>query len=94
MHRLAEMSFLEPAAHSRVRIGNVRFGSKADIWTCVMDVRFTPESGHFRKRLRCPLSAKSGHRLTIEPAENPAGDSIVVGSVIRRPLFLRRADDL
>ena len=25
---------------------NVRFGSKADIGACVMDVRFTPESGH------------------------------------------------
>jgi hypothetical protein len=58
------------------------------------DVRFTPESGHSAKLRPCPLSAKSGHRLTIEPAENPAGDSIVIGNVIRRPLFLTRADDL
>jgi hypothetical protein len=46
MHRLAEMSFLEPAAHSRVRIGNVRFGSKADIGGCLRDVCFTSKSGH------------------------------------------------
>jgi hypothetical protein len=26
-----------------------------------MRVRFTPESRHSRRRLRCPLSAKSGH---------------------------------
>ena len=25
------------------------------------DVRFTPKSGHSARRLRCPLSAKSGH---------------------------------
>jgi hypothetical protein len=25
------------------------------------NVRFTSKSGHFRKRRRCPLSAKSGH---------------------------------
>ncbi len=62
MHRLAAMSFLEPAAHSRVSIGDVRFGSKADIWTRLRDVRFTPESGHLSGPQECPLSAKSGHR--------------------------------
>jgi hypothetical protein len=41
--------------------GNVRFGSKADIERSAWDVRFTPESGHFQRRLRCPLSANSGH---------------------------------
>ncbi|MGI9521462.1 MAG: hypothetical protein ACR2PG_07420, partial [Hyphomicrobiaceae bacterium] len=29
---------------------------------CSDDVRFTPKSGHSQRRLRCPLSAKSGHR--------------------------------
>ena len=33
----------------RVRGDDVRFGSKADIWTCAKDVRFTPESGHSRR---------------------------------------------
>ena len=51
MHRLAAMSFLEPAAHSRVSIGDVRFGSKADIREHVRNVRFTPESGHRAERL-------------------------------------------
>jgi hypothetical protein len=50
MHRLAAMSFLEPAAHSRVSIGDVRFGSKADIREPVIHVRFTPESGHRASR--------------------------------------------
>jgi hypothetical protein len=36
---------------------NVRFGSKADISLCNRHVRFTPESGHSRLRLECPLSA-------------------------------------
>ena len=27
----------------------------------MIDVRFTPESGHFQKRCSCPLSAHSGH---------------------------------
>jgi hypothetical protein len=27
-------------------LAHVRFGSKADIWTCVTDVRFTPISRH------------------------------------------------
>ena len=44
--------------------GNVRFGSKADIGACVQDVRFTPKSGHSQRRVRCPLSAKSGQRPT------------------------------
>ncbi len=42
---------------------DVRFGSKADIWTRTTDVRFTPRSGHFQRRLSCPLSANSGHWL-------------------------------
>ncbi len=29
--------------------------------TVPRNVRFTPESGHFQRRLSCPLSAKSGH---------------------------------
>jgi hypothetical protein len=28
------------------RLGDVRFGSKADIGGCPSDVRFTPKSGH------------------------------------------------
>jgi hypothetical protein len=38
---------------------NVRFGSKADILRASSEVRFTSESGHHR----CPLCAKSGHRV-------------------------------
>jgi len=39
----------------------VRIGSKGDILVVVIYVRFTPESGHCRERLACPLCAKSGH---------------------------------
>ena len=45
-----------------VRTTNVRLGSDADIEASLMDVRFTPESGHQLSALRCPPSAKSGHR--------------------------------
>ena len=52
---------MERGASLGTRIGNVRFGSKADIGVCVRDVRFTPDSGHAADRQECPLSAKSGH---------------------------------
>src|SRR5262245_62074298 len=40
---------------------NVRFGSEADICSAKRHVRFTPESGHVRCNLGCPLWANSGH---------------------------------
>jgi hypothetical protein len=42
-------------------IPHVRFGSKADISLRRCDVRFTPESGHYRATVGCPLCAKSRH---------------------------------
>ena len=42
--------------------GLKRVGSKADMTLSIRDVRFTPESGHLRATLGCPLCAKSGHR--------------------------------
>jgi hypothetical protein len=44
----------------------VRFGSKADIAAVSSHVRFTPESGHCRTMLGCPLCAKSGHANSIQ----------------------------
>ena len=41
----------------------VRFGSKADICSAKEHVRFTPECGHLRLPLECPLCANSGHRV-------------------------------
>jgi len=41
-------------------VGNVCFGSKADIATSPTNVRFTPKSGH-NSAAKCPLCAKSGH---------------------------------
>jgi hypothetical protein len=41
----------------RLELGDVRFGSKADIVKSLDDVRFTPESGHSAARFRCPLCA-------------------------------------
>ena len=40
---------------------NVRFGSKADMGLPLIDVRFTPKSGHCSRRWACPLCANSGH---------------------------------
>src|SRR6516164_1303380 len=40
---------------------NVRFGSKADIAACLINVRFTPKSGHWNLVAQCPLCAKSRH---------------------------------
>jgi len=45
----------------RLALGNVCFGSKADIEAPRPDVRFTPKSRHCGARLACPLCAKSGH---------------------------------
>ena len=44
----------------RLTLGNVRFGSKADIGEGASDVRFTPNSGHQLGVFGCPLSANSG----------------------------------
>ena len=41
-------------------VGNVRFGSKADMCSALGDVRFTPNSGHLQRNNRCPLCANSG----------------------------------
>jgi len=45
----------------KTALGDVCFGSKADIEDGATNVRFTPESGHADPAHRCPLSAKSGH---------------------------------
>jgi hypothetical protein len=42
---------------------DVRFGSKADIGEGAVNVRFTPESGHWLSASGCLLCAKSGHWL-------------------------------
>ena len=50
-------AFLAANARIATRV-NVRFGSKADISACVRDVRFTPESGHFRRAHDAPARAR------------------------------------
>ena len=42
---------------------DVRFGSKADICSAKRHVRSTPDSGHVRCNLGCPLCANNGHQL-------------------------------
>jgi hypothetical protein len=39
-------------------------GQKQTLPSIKRDVRFTPESGHCRATVGCPLSARSGHRDT------------------------------
>jgi hypothetical protein len=46
-------------ASHQIAASDVRFGSKADIGSAPVDVRFTPESGHERQ-LECPLWTNSG----------------------------------
>src|SRR5215831_19581137 len=53
-------------AYGRWSRCDVRFGSKADIEAPPPDVRFTPNSGHRRAPLGCPLSARSGHRIACD----------------------------
>jgi hypothetical protein len=54
---------------------DVRFGSEADIGLAVVDVRFTPKSGHCRTTLGCPLCAKSGlmHRSNLSLFDHLVG---------------------
>jgi hypothetical protein len=66
--------------------GDVRFGSKANIPTCQAHVRFTPESGHRRATVGCPLSATSGRRAT-----RVYCDSANVGFRASRPICGGRA---
>jgi len=47
---------------------HVRFGSKADKLDLIIDVRFTPESGHRELASICPLCAKSGHNAVQQNA--------------------------
>ena len=42
-------------------VRDVRFGSKADIGARPINVRFTPESGHWDSAVECPFCAKSRH---------------------------------
>jgi hypothetical protein len=52
-----------PFAQQQFVESDVRFGSKADIARCQIDVRFTPKSGHSISVSECPLCAKSGHNI-------------------------------
>src|SRR5262249_31560116 len=71
-------------------IGDVRFGSKADIEACLRDVRFTPNSGHYFSASGCPLCAKSGlkHRrkATAHSIISSASNWIELGTSIPRAL--------
>src|SRR6516165_9897422 len=42
-------------ASQQIQVANVRFGSKADIGALLIDVRFTPKSGHRLSMSTCPL---------------------------------------
>jgi hypothetical protein len=50
---------------------HVRFGSLADIATCLSNVRFTPNSGHQLASIQCP----NGRKRTAAQAQLPRGDS-------------------
>jgi hypothetical protein len=56
-----ETEFRGQFARQQSQAADVRFGSKADIGLPVIDVRYSPKSGHQLSALGCPLCAKSGH---------------------------------
>src|ERR1700746_3263561 len=64
---------------------SVCFGSLADIAAALPNVRFTPESGHHRKRSSCPPSARS--RLMMSHLEShhpwPIKTALSSGSLLR-----------
>ena len=55
-----KMGFRGQFARQQSRAADVRFGSKADITECKTNVRFTPESGHWKSVVERPLCANSG----------------------------------
>ena len=65
-HRALQTSALI-VAKSDVREADIRFGSLTDLVPWSGDDCFTPESGHQAVRLRCRLSANSGHRRLARP---------------------------
>jgi hypothetical protein len=56
----SELQLLTPAKRPLLA-RPCRFGSKADIRRCLLNVRFAPESGHRPTRRACPLSANKRH---------------------------------
>jgi len=55
------LPFIPPGA------ANVRFGSKADILSWVIDVRFTPKSGHAAVRIEAHLHFRSDRQPDSHP---------------------------
>jgi hypothetical protein len=61
------MGFRGQFAQQQSEAPHVRFGSLAEIEARPRNVRFTPESGHWKSAARCPLCAKSGHDSERQP---------------------------
>jgi hypothetical protein len=86
----------EVAALRDFDLAYVSFGSLADTATSPRDVRFTPNSGHSRVRLLCPLSAIRDHfiqskgfdRTHIHGTHVPVGGAVHSYSAER---FFRKA---
>ena len=57
---------------------DVRFGSKADMCSAKLHVRFTPKSGHVQCNSVCPLCARSGH-CGCSCADTLKHNAIVIG---------------
>ena len=54
------------ASPQQFMMSHVAIGSVTDIAPPRINVRFTPESGHWLSALECPLCAKSGHGTKAE----------------------------
>jgi hypothetical protein len=63
----AEHARLHPAEPRKLEVTKSdfhdgRFGSEADIRLALVDVRYSPKSGHCGASVGCPLSATSRHQ--------------------------------
>jgi hypothetical protein len=63
---------------------------KSDIEARQSDVRSTPESGHCRATVRCPLCAISGHQPTYSSTSSSIAKSTVTlsPSIFRVPIYI------
>src|SRR6516165_7144037 len=61
LYRLKTIEITRRPLAREAKCPEVRFGSKADIAASLINVRFTPKSGHQQSALGCPLCAKSRH---------------------------------
>ena len=78
--------WISPSRTGQLKLGDVRFGSKADMCSAKGHVRFTPESGHMQCNNKCPLCANSVATLqSARWSRSVVLRSIAIGTAKRAP---------